>query len=318
MFIKKDLRKIPDIIADSEENEQPLRELSLQKRTSEFRNGSIKVLCQPHYQQALASLESLSLYDCDMQDLKGIGMLSSLQNLSLGHNRSLRTLPANDFVQLTNLKRLYLDDCNFTEFPTDAFRMQDSSLEELRLSNNQLTSLPDDLQTLLPNLQTLSVDNNQLVQLPPLHNLQRLRVLQIRQNKLQALTPLPASLKVLHASSNQLVNANNDHSLERCLQDCLTTLTHVYLNSNHLTRIPDLDGATNLVRLNLAHNQITQISVDFHRLYGTIDPVSGVCQQDGSATVVLTGNPLEKDDMDVEYETDASKKDAAMAKAVMA
>lgn len=86
MFIKKDLRKVPQILVDAEEKDETIEDLRLQKRKAEF-NGSIKVLCQPESNlHALRRINSLSLYDCDIQDLEGIGELSTLQTLNLGRN----------------------------------------------------------------------------------------------------------------------------------------------------------------------------------------------------------------------------------------
>ena len=100
MFVKKDLRKIPEILSRNEENDEKenqsmnaigsssLTELKLARRQGEF-GGNLKVLCDPIYSNALANLTKLSLYDCGLHDLKGIGMLgecSRLQQLNIGSN----------------------------------------------------------------------------------------------------------------------------------------------------------------------------------------------------------------------------------------
>ena len=92
MFIKKDLRKIPHILADAapadeqtprvDENaakrvkRDVLTELKLARRKAEFQ-GSLSVLCQPSNAPSLQNLVSLSVYDCDIKSLDGIGLLGS-------------------------------------------------------------------------------------------------------------------------------------------------------------------------------------------------------------------------------------------------
>jgi hypothetical protein len=75
MFIKKDPRKIPTILADASKKSKndsngmnddassssKLIDLPLQRRKSEFR-GSFKILCQPSNTPSLCQLQSLSHY----------------------------------------------------------------------------------------------------------------------------------------------------------------------------------------------------------------------------------------------------------------
>ena len=71
----------------------------------------------------------------------------------IGHNQA----------QLTNLKRLDLDDNQLTSLPPEIGQL--TSLRVLSLSNNQLTSVPAEIGQ-LTNLQVLRLYSNQLTSLP--------------------------------------------------------------------------------------------------------------------------------------------------------
>jgi len=260
MFVKKDLRKIPEILRDHAEKKDPCRDLHLSKRKSEFR-GSVRVLCEQAVTDSkdddgeatpLSEVQSLSLYDCEISDVRGISRaVPRLQELSLGRN-PLDSLA--DVGGLVDLKKLWLDDCKLTAVDS---LMSLTSLEELRLSHNCIESLPADLGDRLYALRVLSVDHNQLTELPPsLALLSSLEILQCRQNQLRELPQLlPTSLRILHASSNQIA------SLPESLfagGGC-PKLSHVYLNSNRLTKFAFDKLPRTLERLNLANNRIDDI-----------------------------------------------------------
>jgi Leucine-rich repeat (LRR) protein len=195
MFIQKDLRKIPRILADAapldnadkDNGEEPetkrmkrnvLTELRLSRRNSEF-NGSLKILCQPQNAPSLQHLVSLSLYNCQIQSLEGIGMLASseieknsgkcnvvccspmLRELNVGRN-PITFLP--DELALLPLKELWMDDCQLTgPLPDCITRMKD--LEILRVSNNKITHIPSSIQK-LRELKTLCLDRNEIETVP--------------------------------------------------------------------------------------------------------------------------------------------------------
>lgn len=188
MFIKKDLRKIPRILADAtpdndNNNDDPaeravkrtkretLTELRLSRRNSEF-NGSLKILCQPENAPSLQHLVSLSLYDCQISSLAGIGMLASpvdgrnsccpdLREFNVGRN-PITTLP--EELATLPLKELWCDDCQLTGvLPEWVTNLRE--LETLRVSNNKITEIPVSIRN-LRNLKTLCLDGNEIVQVP--------------------------------------------------------------------------------------------------------------------------------------------------------
>ena len=153
MFIKKDTRKVPEIIADeSDERETML----LGRRGAEFING-LSVLCHEKNVPRLQSLRVLSLYGNQLENIQGIEALrdSPLVELNLGCN-CLTDLSAG-LSALTTLERLWVDDNRLTTLPTPILQL--TSLKVLRLSNNSLEHVLDEFDK-LPELEILALDNN--------------------------------------------------------------------------------------------------------------------------------------------------------------
>ena len=217
MFIKKDLRKIPKILADAAfdvdsgdtethgsnnpssagptENERAskrskrdvLTELKLARRKSEFR-GTLRILCQPKNAPALHHLKSLSVYDCNIRTVDGIGFLGSdcggkcvapnLETLNLGRN-PIETLPDELSRLAPSLKELWCDDCRIGG-PIPAAVMELENLRLLQLANNGITSIPSSIGK-LKKIETICLDRNEIDTVPPeLGTLERLRSLMLR------------------------------------------------------------------------------------------------------------------------------------------
>ena len=90
MFIKKDLRKIDEILTDPDDERTSLK---LSKRPAEFK-GQIGILCRESKVQALCNLRFLNLYENSLTSLQGIGLLSQtpLEEINLGCNK-LTSIP---------------------------------------------------------------------------------------------------------------------------------------------------------------------------------------------------------------------------------
>jgi len=319
MFVKKDERKIPQILseASAQDRKENLTELRLARRPAEF-NGSISILCQPHYANALHDLISLSLYDCQISTLTGIGYLASssscntttteeedenadlhedvccphLKELNFGRNPLSVLSP--ELSRLSNsLTSLWLDDCEITgPLPECVYDLE--NLEILRISNNKITTLKgrhgiDKWK----NMKVLCLDGNMIEEVPAeLAALTHLESLLLRKNKLSALPEgVPGinhpNLTLLHVSSNNL------RSLPSSISEC-GSLTVIYANANKITAVPE-DMAMRLTRLescNLCNNQIESVGVEFLERFGEPDLKSGKCEKDSACTVNLDQNPM--------------------------
>lgn len=85
MFIKKDLRKIVEILADPNDKRENLK---LSKRIFEFQSG-LRCICKESNLPSLENLKAINLYDNCLDNLQGIGLLSQtpLVEINLGNNR---------------------------------------------------------------------------------------------------------------------------------------------------------------------------------------------------------------------------------------
>ena len=133
-----------------------------------------------------------------------------------------------------------------------------SSLSRLYLTENELVSLPPEINH-LTNLTEFYLNNNHLTTLPnEIWQLKNLKSLDLSQNELTTISPLIANLA--------------DSLVELCLTDTklislppeigeLHNLTKLLLNSNKLTTLPDeMWQLKNLVVLDLRKNKLTTIS----------------------------------------------------------
>ena len=114
MFIKKDLRKVQEILEDPSD---PRKTLKLGRREAQF-NGNISVLIDDKYRDALESCEYLSLYNNKLDSIRGIHAFdgSPLESLNLGRNQ-LKTLPSGLGKLSSTLSSLWVEDNHIHGFP---------------------------------------------------------------------------------------------------------------------------------------------------------------------------------------------------------
>lgn len=182
MFIKKDLRKIPQIFADaSKSDEDELSELRLARRPAEF-NGGISALCQPQFAPSLQKLTLISLYECQIKSLEGIDFFAdacpALEKMNLGRN-PLSSLP-DSIGRIQSLKGLWLDDCEIEgKIPTCLSQLE--HLKELRMSNNRISELRDETFSKWKDMEVLCLDGNLIESVPQtIANLTKLQKLLMR------------------------------------------------------------------------------------------------------------------------------------------
>ena len=102
MFVKKDLRKIDEILVDDEDERTSLK---LSKRSSEFK-GNVGIICRESKIKALSNLRFLNLYENSLTSLQGIGILSQtpLEEINLGCNK-LTSIP----LEVAVICNFYID-----------------------------------------------------------------------------------------------------------------------------------------------------------------------------------------------------------------
>eukprot|EP00934_Nitzschia_sp_Nitz4_P001637 Nitzschia sp. Nitz4//scaffold302_size22357//535//1593//NITZ4_008558-RA/size22357-processed-gene-0.10-mRNA-1//-1//CDS//3329547029//1637//frame0 len=327
MFIKKDLRKIPKILGDAivcedsvndddetvavehrdkrSKVQKPLTELRLGRRQQEFQ-GSIQILSQPKYIPKLQHLQKINLYDCALTNLDGVGLFGQcpqLAILNLGRN-PLQSLP-DELADLSkSLRELWLDDCQLSGALPNCIT-QLSQLQLLRVPHNQLASIPDSIAK-LKQLKVLCLDRNPLDpgHLPDMSSMRSLQELHVRHTQLAQLPGLPASLQVLHVSSNPLTELWPDTDLTPC-----PALTHLYINGCQLVSLPDglLAEHTHLKRIVMSHNpQLRRVSSDLRCALEASESSSF------SVDIVWQPNPqlLQQDEEDIPgRETDSMELD---------
>lgn len=293
MFIKKDLRKIDEILSDPNDTRE---RMLLPKRSSELR-GSVKILCKENNVKRLSNLKVLNLYENDLTSLKGIGLLCStpVEDVNLGFNK-LSHIPL-EFGSLSTIKTLWLDDNHLDTFPLCLCSI--IGLELLRLTGNNISSIPHSVSALV-NLVTLAVDNNNISEFPiGCLLLPKLEHLWLRQNKLKILPDRIDEMKVLKTLS---VSSNMLESLPGSLSG-MHQLINIYANGNKLTCVNnDLCLLPNLKQLNLANNSLRSLPSSWTEMWGEMDRVAGtfgnIEGKDSKCFVVVTGNPIETTSVD--------------------
>jgi len=295
MFIKKDTRKIPQILSDAtarlttpehtngtndDNDNQPITELSFARRAPELLSSGISLILHPRHHPALHHLVQLSLYDCGLTSLTDIASPSNtttntnstnnedsttmvlfpkLEQLDIGRNPKLVNNSLSDtfHTQLPSLKEIWGDNCSFGPSIPETL-LQLNTMEVCRLTGNQLHSPLPMLRTHWPRIKVLALDGNQLSSAKGLEELRYLEKLHLRQNNLTELeegVPSAANTSLIMIG----LSSNKLRSIPESLLDAVS-LKEVYLNSNELTELPNglATKLTELTKLNLAHNNIGQ------------------------------------------------------------
>lgn len=127
-----------------------------------------------------------------------------------------------------------------------------SSLRTLRLEDNQISDLPNEIN--LPNLGSLFLGNNEIKELPNEMNLSRLHSLNLDRNEIeniQTLANLPM-LQSLSLSSNKIVDISPLSEL--------TQLRDLWSNNNMVENISPLSELNQLGLISLSNNKVVDIS----------------------------------------------------------
>jgi leucine-rich repeat protein SHOC2 len=179
--------------------------------------------------------------------------------LELGEMGLTGAVPA-EIGQLTSLAELWLDGNQLTSVPAEIGRL--TSLTMLYLHNNQLTSVPAEIGQ-LTSLRVLSLYNNKLTSVPAeIGQLTSLRVFWLYNNKL---TSVPAEIGQLTSLTRLDLYGNQLTSLPTEIGQ-LTSLERLYLGHNQLTSVPtEIGQLTSLRKLGLQANQLTSVPAGIWR-----------------------------------------------------
>ena len=166
---------------------------------------------------------------------------------------SLTTLAQLRAGQLAGARQLKLA-CGLSEFPREIFELADT-LEELDLSGNQLTVLPDDLPR-LKRLRVLFCSNNLFTELPAvLGRCDQLSMVGFKANQIRDVpsASLAPSLRWLILTDNQITE------LPASVGQC-APMQKLMLAGNRLTALPpELAQCQQLELLRISANQLTQL-----------------------------------------------------------
>lgn len=285
MFIKKDLRKIEEILNDEKDKREIMK---LAKRKNEFR-GSIANICRESRLNALGNLKILNLYDNSLTNVRGIGLLSRtpIEEINLGANK-LTNLPI-EISRLDTLKTLWLEDNEFDTFPTCVCQLKE--LKVLRMSGNCIKFVPS-LISSLQNLETLALDRNEITEFPDgILKLPDLQYLWLRQNQINE---LPSDLDLLGSLTTLSVASNTLTSLPYSLAG-MNNLQYLYANGNAISQLPEnLCLLGSIKEINLANNSLTALPRLWEEMWGPFDNAFVSTNKD--IKITLLGNKLNKDD----------------------
>lgn len=254
MFVKRDLRKVLDVLSDPSDART---ELKLARRAPEFEGGSTApLLFSRESAPALTRVRYVSLYDDGLTRLAGVSHLAAaaagvVEDLNVGRNR-LAELPASLAGLAPGLKRVWADDNELgPDFPAVLLAL--TRLTHLRLSGNRIAAVPPGVAA-LGALEELALDANALAALPDeLGSLRRLRTLVLRGN---ALAALPETVGGLGALVSLSVSSNALRRLPRALGEC-AALESLTANSNALLFLPaTLARCRRLAAVNASHTAL--------------------------------------------------------------
>ncbi|XP_069758403.1 keratocan [Narcine bancroftii] len=183
---------------------------------------------------------------------------TQLKWLNLNKNMITSTNIGKDlFKKMENLLYLYLEDNNLEEVPSPL----PSSLEQLRLARNRISSIPEGTFSNLEKLTMLDLQGNRLkdsvIQPNTFRGLKMLLQLNLAQNDLKAMPEqVPASTLQLYLDNNSIKEIPIDYF------SSLSKLSFVRLNNNEISNIgvPEtVFNVSSIIDLQLSYNQLTAV-----------------------------------------------------------
>ncbi|MFW9877715.1 MAG: leucine-rich repeat domain-containing protein [Candidatus Thorarchaeota archaeon] len=194
----------------------------------------------------------------NLEEVKGLGALSSLRSLDLSHNPfDILKESIND---LKSLKTLKLIECVFHSLPDGITEIK--SLQKLIVDENQIDSIPEQIDN-LKSLQILSIAINNLESLPEsIGNLISLRELDLAANSLKK---LPESIGNLISLQKLNLSSNKLRRLPKSIGN-LRALERLVLRWNELSSLPESMKKLNALQsVNLKGNKFIEVDLSLFK-----------------------------------------------------
>jgi len=185
---------------------------------------------------------------------------NSLENLFDEDSSIYKKIESQKLEDITTSKSLNLNNKGLKTFP---IINNPHNLEELNLSNNRLSNLPEDIQLFI-SLIALNLSNNQIETIPDsFRYLTSLKVLNLNRNRLTTISDWVLTLEHLQAiylSDNQLSELSG-------IIGSLKGLTEMNVSNNSLTELPkNIGDLQDLTYLNIEKNKLKKIPESFSEL----------------------------------------------------
>lgn len=214
-------------------------------------------------QDTFKSLPSLQVLDLSFNQLSvvngNLGLQPSLRLLALSHN-AIEDVHQDALADLNQLNSLSLDHNKIRVLPGDIFQ-GNANLEDLSFNNNQLMQIPPSLKY-LTNLRTLDLGENLIKDVEDLSHLQNLYGLKLAGNLIKKISSSALAnvtgIHVLNLALNQL------ETIERGAFDHLKELRALRLDHNYLSDINGLvSGLSKLQWFNVSNNKLQWFDYGF-------------------------------------------------------
>lgn len=189
----------------------------------------------------LSSLTSISIRNCDLEELPEELKYSNIQSLYV-ENTNLKALPQS-VGEMKYLTHVFLKDNNLTAFPEQLTRLE--NFYALDIVNERISSIPDNIRN-WKSLRSLRITGTDITGLPDVFNdLYKLSTLDLQDNK--QLAALPASIK-----DTRIPYGDNGLYTKKALRALL-------LDGCAFTGIPEEVQHADIKMLSMADNHITHI-----------------------------------------------------------
>ncbi|CEF63147.1 Leucine-rich repeat and Leucine-rich repeat, typical subtype and Leucine rich repeat 4-containing protein [Strongyloides ratti] len=203
-------------------------------------------------------LKEFSCVNCQLSLIPNFPLMINLRNLNLNSNNiSISQNEKSYFNQLSGLEKIDLSNNVITSIPNNMFNVPKKNLRYLDLSKNKLNQVPSQEIRNSLNLTYLSLANNNISEVYQFQfmNLPSLKSLILHSNNLKKISTMAfmnvPNLQILDIHSNKLSSIETTH-----LQT-FDKLQSLNLSSNNFLHSPTFKEFRNLEQIDLSHNFLT-------------------------------------------------------------